>query len=333
MAAANSSSRAMQPVRPSCTSERGPPSGVTTTGTPEAIASSTTLPNVSVCDGKTNTSIPAYARARASPRRTPVNSARGRRSRSQRFFGSLSDDAEAKVADPAILQFLLNASQQRHVLLHAQASHKSQDEVRNPTLRAAALRRKQLGIDAALHQVTGAACLPLQQAAKVRIRRKENPGPLVQDGGDVQRRPFNAAGARRRLPAGRCSNSQCDRVAAYSCRFVCHEAASGIRKPQASSAPTTPISLGPGDVDDIRTKRTQSSRHRGNMADPCRIELQVSIERNRQQAARQLQRGQSAFGFEGTAADSRRAHTGRAGSRRRAKSTKWREVCATPLTS
>ena len=51
MAAVNSSSVRMKPVSPSWTMRAGTPSGVTIAGTPEASASSTTLPKVSVCEG------------------------------------------------------------------------------------------------------------------------------------------------------------------------------------------------------------------------------------------------------------------------------------------
>ena len=46
-----------RPVSPSRTMVAGPPSGVTIAGTPLASASRTTLPKVSVCEGKTNRSI------------------------------------------------------------------------------------------------------------------------------------------------------------------------------------------------------------------------------------------------------------------------------------
>jgi hypothetical protein len=50
---------AISPFAPGLTKYFGPPSRVTIAGTPDAIASSTTLPNVSVDDGNTKASMDA----------------------------------------------------------------------------------------------------------------------------------------------------------------------------------------------------------------------------------------------------------------------------------
>ena len=55
--------------------DAGPPRGVTTAGTPEASASRTARPNVSVSEGNTNASMSAYARERSLPVSQPLNSA------------------------------------------------------------------------------------------------------------------------------------------------------------------------------------------------------------------------------------------------------------------
>jgi hypothetical protein len=69
--------RAMNPVTPSSTRSCGPPLSTTTAGTPLASDSSTTLPNVSVVDGKTKTSADAYQRASSAPRCCPAKNASG----------------------------------------------------------------------------------------------------------------------------------------------------------------------------------------------------------------------------------------------------------------
>ena len=71
----SSKSRATNPVLPCRTVNCGPPRSVTTAGTPEAKASSTTNPNVSVSDGNASTSKLANVRDNAGPLSTPVNSA------------------------------------------------------------------------------------------------------------------------------------------------------------------------------------------------------------------------------------------------------------------
>lgn len=50
-----------------------PPAATATTGTPDAIASSTTKPSVSVSEGMRKTSAEAYADERAAPVSMPVN--------------------------------------------------------------------------------------------------------------------------------------------------------------------------------------------------------------------------------------------------------------------
>ena len=68
---------ATSPVRPCCTSSHAPPLSETITGTPEAIASRTTLPKVSVVLGNTRMSDDAYAALSATFRQLhlAVNSA------------------------------------------------------------------------------------------------------------------------------------------------------------------------------------------------------------------------------------------------------------------
>src|SRR5215469_13856361 len=72
--ASRSSGGVKKPVLPSTTISLGPPASRATTGSPQAIASSTTSPNVSVTEQCTNRSALAYARARFSPSKNPVNS-------------------------------------------------------------------------------------------------------------------------------------------------------------------------------------------------------------------------------------------------------------------
>src|ERR1035441_7815290 len=138
--AAKSSSGTIRPVSPSRTIVFGPPSGVTIAGTPLAIASNTTFPNVSVCDGNTNRSILAYASESASPFSTPGISARGSRSRSQpssapwptirnRKLRCLThpSDADLSLGGPGHpLQLFLHLGQQRHVLLDREPPYKAQ---------------------------------------------------------------------------------------------------------------------------------------------------------------------------------------------------------------
>src|SRR6266480_2603975 len=72
--ASRSSGGVKNPVLPSMTISLGPPASRATTGSPQAIASRTTSPNVSVTEQCTNRSALAYARARLSPSKNPVNS-------------------------------------------------------------------------------------------------------------------------------------------------------------------------------------------------------------------------------------------------------------------
>ena len=57
----------MAPLTPSLTRSMGPGAGTDATGRPEASASSSTLPKVSVRDGKTKQSALAKCAARSSP--------------------------------------------------------------------------------------------------------------------------------------------------------------------------------------------------------------------------------------------------------------------------
>ena len=68
------------PVTPSCTRLVAPDAAAARTGSPQAIASSVTLPNVSVTDGLRNTSVEASAVASSSPVNCPVKIASGSRS-------------------------------------------------------------------------------------------------------------------------------------------------------------------------------------------------------------------------------------------------------------
>ncbi len=76
------------PLRPSAISSAGPPAATATTGRPDACASSTTWPNVSVAEQNRKTSAEAYVAASASPSSQPRNvAARPSRARSRSSSG------------------------------------------------------------------------------------------------------------------------------------------------------------------------------------------------------------------------------------------------------
>ena len=102
---------------------------------------------------------------------------------------------------PSSLPVLLHPGQQSDIFLHAEPADETQHHAGVGCITVAPVGTEQLGVDAALHQVTRPSRFSLQQLAKLRIGSKQNIGAAIEPGYDSQRRLLNAVctGSRARL--------------------------------------------------------------------------------------------------------------------------------------
>src|SRR5450759_656211 len=146
---------AMYPVLPCCTVYFGPPTAVTTAGTPEESASSTARPNVSVSDGNTKRSILANARDKFFPVSTPrefrvlhVVSQPG-------CLCTLPNHNHPEIPMAAGEERLLKLREAAHVLFSRESSHVADGE--GTAVAVPELRTENRSIYAMGHQKTGLA--------------------------------------------------------------------------------------------------------------------------------------------------------------------------------
>ena len=143
-----------KPVTPSSTRPTAPVARAATTGTPAAIASSVTLPKVSVTHGLKNTSIDATARPRSSPDWKPANTASGTRSANQSRAGPFADHQHL-VRHAALVELADHVGEDVEALFHHQPAEKADrdlvvgDPERAPPFEIAARRREAIMIHAA----------------------------------------------------------------------------------------------------------------------------------------------------------------------------------------
>jgi hypothetical protein len=95
----------------------------------------------------------------------------------------VADDEEASVLDAFLGQFLLDLNEEGYVLFDGEAADKAEHTVTVLRVAAALGGMKKLGIDAAGHEVTGAAGAGLKQRAEFGIGSEEDAGDGVELGG------------------------------------------------------------------------------------------------------------------------------------------------------
>ena len=129
-----------KPVTPSSTRSTAPVARAATTGTPAAIASEVTLPNVSVTLGLKNTSIDATARPRSSPLWKPANTASGTRSREPVARRAFADHQHA-VRHAAPVELVRSRRRRRRGPFPSPAGRESRSRPRRRRCRASAAIR------------------------------------------------------------------------------------------------------------------------------------------------------------------------------------------------
>src|SRR5581483_6206968 len=134
---------------------------------------------------------------------------------------AVADDEETEVLYAHAFELLLDLDQKRDVLLDREPAHEAEHGSAAWRFGGALQRIKQLGVNAARHQVTGAVGALRKLVAELGVGREEHPRAGVEERSSGQRKILNFFCGRGDWRSGSRRRNQSERRARYSCTLVC----------------------------------------------------------------------------------------------------------------